>query len=316
MNNEENNELLNLKKITNQGYGHDELIVALNFDYLGITYQGRRIMTRDELGKLCTGLMANREITIPNNRGEYYDLQVSKLDRAFKIHSDKPVDVESMRDLSGESIGDTSLFDSVVYRDGYSSPGIIDKQAAEEFLEDPLETDFTEATGINDDAAELLSNYDGELCFRELEIISDAAIESLSKHHGNLILNSLPELSDAAAESLSKHRGRLSLGALSHLSDTAAESLSKHQGNLEFFGLSKISDNALASLSKLQGDLDLGCEIFELSDAAAEALSKHKGNLALDEVSELSDVAANHLSKKAGTICRMDPAEWVASLNA
>jgi hypothetical protein len=27
-------------------------------------------------------------------------------------------------------------------------------------------------------------------------------------------------------------------------------------------------------------------------------------------------VAANYLSKKEGTICRMDPAAWVASLDA
>ena len=316
MNNEENKELLSLKEITSQGYSYDELIVALNFEYDGTTYQGRRIMSRDELGKLCAGLMVNREITIPNNRGGYYDLHVSTLDRSFTIHSDIPEDVESMRNQSGESVGDTSLFDSVIERDGWCSSVIIDKQSAEDFLEDPLEMDFTESTGINDDAAELLSNYDGDLFFRELESISDAAIESLSKHRGNLTIGGLSELSDAAAESLSKHRGRLSIGALSSLSDAAAESLSRHQGNLEFFQLSEISDNGLASLSKLEGDLDLGWEIYELSDAAAESFLKHKGDLFLNGISELSDAAANHLSKKAGTICRMDPAAWVASLNA
>jgi hypothetical protein len=292
MNYKDNNELRSLKEITTQGYDYDKLIVELNFECDGTTYQGRRIMSRHDIGKLCAGLQINRDIAIPQHETRsYHERDVRILQRAFTIHSDKPEDVASMREQFGKSVGDTRLFDSVIERDGYGSPTIIDEESAREFLNDPLSEDFSEASGIEDDAAELLSNYEGDLFFLELVDISDAAIESLSKHRGNLTFGSLAELSDTAAESLSKHQGRLRLDCIDSLSDAAAESLSKHEGVL-----------------------CLG--IYELSDAAAEALSKHKGDLALDNVSELSEVAANYLAKKEGTICRMDPAAWVASLNA
>jgi hypothetical protein len=292
MNNKESNELLNLKEITTQGYDYDELIVELNFECDGTTYHGRRIMSRHDIGKLCAGLQITRDIMIPPHETKsYYKRDVGILQQAFTIHSDKPEDVASMREQFGESVGDTRLFDSVIERDGWGCPTIIHEESAREFLHDPLSEDWSEATGIEDDAAELLSNYEGDLFFLELVDISDAAIESLSKHRGNLTFGSLTELSDAAAESLSRHQGRLRLDCIESLSDAAAESLSKHEGVL-----------------------CLG--IYELSDAAAEALSKHKGDLALDNISELSEVAANYLAKKEGTICRMDPAAWVASINA
>jgi hypothetical protein len=293
MNNKESNELRSLKEITTQGSAWDELIVELNFEHDGTTYHGRRIMSRHDIGKLCAGLQINRDIIIPPHEAESYfnTTDVKILQRAFTIHSDKPEDVASMREQFGESVGDTRLFDSVIKRKGYFSPTIIREDDARDFLRDPLMEDCSEATGIEDDAAELLSNYEGDLFFVELVDISDAAIESLSKHRGNLTFGSLTELSDAAAESLSKHQGRLTLATIGSLSDAAAESLSKHEGVL-----------------------CLG--LYELSDAAAQALSKHKGDLFLDDILELSDVAANYLSKKEGRICRMDPAAWVDSLTA
>ena len=293
MNYKDNNELRSLKEITTQGYDYDKLIVELNFECDGTTYQGRRIMSRHDIGQLCAGLQINRVVALPPHKAESYpsEIDVKTLQRAFTIHSDKPEDVAVMREQFGESVGDTRLFDSVIERNGWGTPTIINKENARDFLHDPLSEDWSESTGIEDDAAELLSNYEGDLFFLELVDISDAAIESLSKHRGNLTFGSLNELSDAAAESLSKHQGRLRLDCIDSLSDAAAESLSKHEGVL-----------------------CLG--IYELSDAAAEALSKHKGDLALDNISELSEVAANYLSKKEGTICRMDPAAWVASLDA
>ncbi|MDB4800445.1 hypothetical protein OAG72_00480 [bacterium] len=160
---------------------------------------------------------------------------------------------------------------------------------AEQFLEDNESIDLGELTSITDEAAEVLSRYEGWLDLNGLLELSDTAAESLSKHEGELSLNGLTELSDAAAESLSKSKGALYLNGLTELSDAAAESLSKHEGELSLGGLT------------------------ELSDAAAESLSKHKGELFLGGLTDLSDAAAESLSKLQGKINHEDSADWAES---
>ena len=102
----------------------------------------------------------------------------------------------------------------------------IDEKLAKEFLDDTDNVDLSEATGITDGAAKILSKHEGYIGLTGLTELSDAAAKSLSKHKNHLNLNSLTELSDAAAESFSKHEGDLSLDGLTELSDAAVESLS------------------------------------------------------------------------------------------
>ena len=132
---------------------------------------------------------------------------------------------------------------------------------------------------IENDAAEVLGNYEGNLFLPGLTSLSDVAAENLVKHKRTLFLNGLTSLSDTAAESLGKHSQEedtlLYLDGLTELSDAAAESLSRHEGSLTLHGLTSLSDLAAESLSKHEGDLYLE-GLTELSDAAAESLSKRE----------------------------------------
>jgi hypothetical protein len=302
------------KEMAGQGAPGDEFIVEVDFDYCGVSYSGYQILTRTQIVKLCKQLESDRQIGTPNMPGDWWEeFDVSDLNGAFTIHSDRLEDVEAMRGLFGESVGNTELFEEA--GDGLweeDEDGIIDEELAKAFIEDPDNVDLS-GTEITDEAAEALSKSEGCLKLNGLTELSDAAAESLSKYKGELGLSGLTELSDAAAESLSKCKGDLHLNGLSELINEAAEFFADHKGCLELSGLTKLSDAMAESFSKHQGDL-LSLGLTELSDAAAESLSKHKGVLFLDGLTELSDAAAAALAQKPGTINHQSPPEWVADL--
>lgn len=64
---------------------------------------------------------------------------------------------------------------------------------------------------IDDDAAEVLSHFQGTLRLSGLASLSDAAAKSLGNHDGELILLGLTSLSKMQAESLARHQGKLSV---------------------------------------------------------------------------------------------------------
>ena len=154
---------------------------------------------------------------------------------------------------------------------------LLTKEIAEKFLACPDEIDLYDFTAIEDEAAESLSNHQGELALTCIAELSDAAAESLSRHQGHsLILNRLTKLSDAAAASLSRVKGDLTLGGITELSDTAAEALSHYKGPdlwLHSHSLTELSDAAAESLSRLGSRLLLN-GLIKLSDAAEKSLSK------------------------------------------
>lgn len=137
-----------------------------------------------------------------------------------------------------------------------SDEKVLTKEIAEQFLADD-DMDLSEFTGIEDDAAEIISKYEDNLSLDGLTDLSDAAAESLSNHEDNLSLDGLMELSDAAAERLSKHRGSLRLGGLMELSDAAVESLCKHKGHLGLGGLTSLSDAAVERLAEYSDEVSL-----------------------------------------------------------
>jgi len=73
---------------------------------------------------------------------------------------------------------------------------ILTKEIAEQFLGDPDGVELDEFTSIEDEAAEVLSKHQGELCLIECRFISTSAIELLSRRTGSLILG-LETLSDS-----------------------------------------------------------------------------------------------------------------------
>ena len=208
MNQESNN---TLPSILNDGDFDQEFIVGVNFEFTEVTYRGFQIMTRSEIQSLQNALENDREIGTPNMPEEWYEeFHISELREvhAFTIHSDDPEDVQKMRDVFGDHVGNTDLFD-VVLEDETRVPSHITAKIAQQYLQNPDSVELWQATSIDEAAAEFLSK----------------------QHQGDLALG-LEELSDAAAESLSKHQGDIRFMFLCGLSDTAAESLSKHQGQI------------------------------------------------------------------------------------
>jgi len=94
---------------------------------------------------------------------------------------------------------------------------VLTTAVARGFLADASSTALHEFTEIEDEAAELLSRYEGTLDLIGLYGLSDAAAESLGKHSGTLNLQNVGELSSAAARSLAQHRGDLDLSGLETL---------------------------------------------------------------------------------------------------
>ena len=148
----------------------------------------------------------------------------------------------------------------------------------------PSAVDLSAAKEMTDEAAELLSKYEGELKLYGLKELSDAAAESLSKHKGNLTFvlwgeSGLTSLSDAAAESLSRHEGRLNLPVMKKLSDAAAESLSKKHLNYELIISGESSDEAsIATLIGVANITDADREFEMTSGSDHETRDKFTGD--------------------------------------
>ena len=316
------NDLINI--ISNEGDPEDEFIVGIDFYYCDVTYSGYQIVDRSTVKILWDELQKDRQVYTPNMPGswnEEYD--ISRLEDAFSIHSDNPDDINSMRNLFGNSVGNTDLLNMVLESEDNDEYGeddennyVIDVEVAKEILNGNRSTHG--ATEITEEAAELLSNYDDGLLFlSDLTEISDAAAESLSKFEGNLYLG-INYLSDNAAHALSSHKGILTFNNLDELSDNSAQSFSKHIGGLYFTKLSVLSDNVASSLSKSQGLLSIGMDssINKLSDSAAESLSKHEGKqLILGHILEISEKAFEFLSKHRGELLQLE-FEELSSANA
>ena len=122
-------------------------------------------------------------------------------------------------------------------------------EIAQKFIRNEID-DLREYTSIDDDAAEDLSAYEGQLSLDGLTSLSDNAARSLRKCRGEWLgFDGLEQISDTAAEWLSKYKGLLSLCALTSISESAAESLSKLKGDLSLQDLTSLSDSVAKSLS-------------------------------------------------------------------
>ncbi len=94
----------------NGGAPSDEFIVEVNFDYCEVEYQGHMIVDRETISVLNRELDSGREVYTPNMPGSWCEeFEISELKGAFTIHSEKVEDVEAMRKLFGERIGNVQL---------------------------------------------------------------------------------------------------------------------------------------------------------------------------------------------------------------
>ena len=150
-------------------------------------------------------------------------------------------------------------------------------------------------TELNEDVAEILSQFNGVLSFRALKNITGNAAKALGNHKFELILGfeSLPK---DVADGLSHHIGGLVFYSLALISDESAEALGRTSGGLDFGKLLDVSEKGLHFLSKHEGNLTLD-KLKTISDLGGEFLGKHEGGeLSLNGIKLLSDIAALHLS--------------------
>jgi hypothetical protein len=176
---------------------------------------------------------------------------------------------------------------------------VLTRAISEQFLTNPSSVGIRQFTMIDDDAAEVISQYPKDwLQFDGLTTLSDSAAENFSKYQGSLSLGGLTSITDASAKSLSKLSGSLHLG-LTNLTDAAADSLGNHNGELRLHNLKSLSDRAAVGLGRHRGLLDLR-GLTALTDATAASLSQNQGNLILLGLTTLSEAAARSLGQCPG----------------
>jgi len=110
--------LYDIDEVAKADYSDDrEFIVSLSFEYCEVKYNGFRIMKKGEIRSLVAALSTGAKIGTPNMPGEWYEeFDISLLKDCFGIHSPWPSYIQAMRKVffGEESVGETSLFDSVL----------------------------------------------------------------------------------------------------------------------------------------------------------------------------------------------------------
>ena len=110
--------LYDIEEVARAHYSDDrEFIVCLSFEYCDVKYNGFRIMKKREIRSLVTALNTGAKIGTPNMPGEWFEeFDISLLKDSFAIHSPWPSYIQAMRKVffGEESVGETSLFDSVL----------------------------------------------------------------------------------------------------------------------------------------------------------------------------------------------------------
>ena len=128
----------------------------------------------------------------------------------------------------------------------------INLKVANNFVADSSSVNIANASSIDDDAAAVLANFEGELQLDGLIEISEKSAKSLSKHKGwSLTLNGIRQLSVSAAESLAcYHGGILKMNGMVSQIYACAE-ISKEIAFLVFKASSLAIDPALLTRKKI-----------------------------------------------------------------
>jgi len=111
----------------------------------------------------------------------------------------------------------THWFRKVSAQGHRGSAKVLTKAIAEQFVADDSSVYLDEFTDIDDEAAAILSTYQGTLGLPQLFNLTDSAAHSLSQHSGDLDLKRIENLSASAAKALAQHRGTLDLSLLETL---------------------------------------------------------------------------------------------------
>lgn len=236
-----------------------EFIVSIDFTYLSIyNYNGYKIVSCETLGALSDGLEGDEEIGTPPHWFPTFPMEM--LRGAFKIHSYDPGDVDAMRALFGDQVGEVSYIEVV-------------EQHSRDYWHDKA------PVHVDEYYAKLIALTGGNFDTGAISTIDENAIKYFEYWPETEYLNlpCIEELSSKAAESLSKHKSTLELGIKKLSSESAAE-LAKHTGNLVLYGLETITDGAAEAFLQHEGNLDFDL-LSNLTKKSAEFLSKKKGTI-------------------------------------
>lgn len=190
---------------------------------------------------------------------------------------------------------------------------------------------------IDDNAAEAIAFFKGDVLLDGLTALSDRAAEALAEHNGGLSLNGISRLSDAATIALTKHREAISARRLDdagsskvamelrllgtglpwtfddplpplqqngpHLTYTLVrERISRAPRVLKLSEVGGISLDAARAVADFRGDVYLDA-LEDLPGAVAEVLSAHhNGLLSLNGLCDVSDDAAKALADHHGDL--------------
>lgn len=223
-----------------------EFIVKVDFYHSNVSHVGFRILTTRALRELLSSVHCGAKICAPNMPGHWSEeFNVGLLKEAFSIHSADPDDVDAMRRLFGEEIGETSLFDQAfnalnAAKEHCQVVEVLYRPGAELFVRHPNPDPFwiENLRGISPGAAQILAGYSGDdLYFGAMEdaFMTSRFAEAIARFKGRSLGfgENIRILPDECARHLAEFKGEeLSLSGLSSLSDAAATSLAHFQGRL------------------------------------------------------------------------------------
>jgi|UPI0004841BE1 hypothetical protein len=242
---------------------HEEFIVGIDFCYCEVDYKGFEIVSCKNLGALIYGLEIDEEIATRNMPKHWEEtFSIGELKGSFKIHSSDPSDVDAMRALFGESVGEVSYFDTVwqKFRDYWQDAcetdvKSLDAKIISEHLEDDIfDTHFIKS--IEEGAFEYFKSWPSDLSLSSLEDLPLGLAHAIAENEHSISIYGIKNITPEAAAALAKHRNELMLEGLEQITDPVAEAFLQHEGDLIFDASISLTGQSAEFLSKKKGTIN------------------------------------------------------------
>jgi hypothetical protein len=335
-----------------------ELIIKVEwYSPVEISYNGYRIMSQEDWNQLQELIKSDTQVPYTNTPKWWEEsFPASELSDAFSIFSGPGAEhpgfgapmteeehqntLKSFRKLfPGGDVGDTSIIDSVFDAELNSGDGgdfeqmdedgeedeerkVLTREMAELALNDPNnkeELDFDSISSVETDAAELLSNYEGEYLRIYTKELNAKAADKFTKFQGKVLCFFGVTLTDDIAKSLSEFPGVLWVRCGSKYTEDGIKGITKKKsGELGLeIDFENVTPHTAKNLANCKASLTLIPSKLNFTNIdLAKALLKHEKKLIIDDVHYISPKVRDIISKFKYKINDMDPEEWVDSLES
>lgn len=218
---------------------HEEFIVGIDFCYCEVDYKGFEIVSCKNLGALIYGLEIDEEIGTRNMPKHWEEtFSIGELKGSFKIHSSDPSDVDAMRALFGNSVGEVSYFEAVwqKFREYWNNACETDVKALDakiisEHLEDYI-FDTSAIETIEEGAFDYFKGWPTDIGLSGLKEIHLGLAQAIAENEHSICISRIKNITPEAAAALAKHRNELFLEGLEQITDSVAEAFLQHEGDL------------------------------------------------------------------------------------